>query len=60
MSPTRKDPAKVLGEVEASAEAACLRLSPGSKLTKVYSHSSLNLAATDEPSGTEPAQKPHR
>ncbi|XP_029011245.1 calmodulin-regulated spectrin-associated protein 3-like isoform X1 [Betta splendens] len=45
-------------------EETQLSLSPakgaaGSKLTKVYSHSSLNLAATDEPrlSGTDPAKK---
>ncbi|XP_035038006.2 calmodulin-regulated spectrin-associated protein 3 isoform X2 [Hippoglossus stenolepis] len=33
----------------------------GSKLTKVYSHSSLNLAATDEPKkpGSDPTKKPH-
>ncbi|KAM9314968.1 calmodulin-regulated spectrin-associated protein 3-like [Pholidichthys leucotaenia] len=48
-------------------EETQLSLSPakgatGSKLTKVFSHSSLNLAAGDENkiSGADPAKKPHR
>ncbi|XP_071359555.1 calmodulin-regulated spectrin-associated protein 3-like isoform X3 [Trachinotus anak] len=47
-------------------EETQLSLSPakgttGSKLTKVYSHSSLNLAATDEPGncGSDSTKKPH-
>ncbi|XP_026159369.1 calmodulin-regulated spectrin-associated protein 3-like isoform X2 [Mastacembelus armatus] len=47
-------------------EETQLSLSPakgttGSKLTKVYSHSSLNLAATDDPGkgGSDPNKKPH-
>ncbi|XP_044043529.1 calmodulin-regulated spectrin-associated protein 3-like isoform X2 [Siniperca chuatsi] len=47
-------------------EETQLSLSPakgttGSKLTRVYSHSSLNLAATDEPGNKcgDPAKKPH-
>ncbi|XP_022593890.1 calmodulin-regulated spectrin-associated protein 3-like [Seriola dumerili] len=47
-------------------EETQLSLSPakrttGSKLTKVYSHSSLNLAATDETGnrGSDPTKKPH-
>lgn len=35
---------------------------PGSKLNKVYSHSSLNLAATEEPgnNSADPTKKPNR
>ncbi|XP_018537996.1 calmodulin-regulated spectrin-associated protein 3 isoform X1 [Lates calcarifer] len=47
-------------------EETQLSLSPAkgatcSKLTKVYSHSSLNLAATDDPGhrGSDPTKKPH-